>query len=149
MIRLLLFALSTFNLLTYSTGFAQLADRYVHTTRIGGYVHTGYVASSSSVTVEEADFRLILSPGGSALVDLSIEKQPDTPIELRLRDATRYTLLSCRSRTDAPVFVRRLDLRELDNGSYTLDIQIGKKHLTRRLRLVSLNNTEQTVLLED
>lgn len=135
MTRLFLVTMASFTLLSQSIGFAQLADRYV--------------AGSSSITVDQATFRLILSPAGSTLVDLSIEKQPDTTIELRLRDDTRYTLFSCRSRTDAPLFVRRLDLRELDNGTYWLDVRVGKNKLTRKLRLVSLNNTEQTVLLDE
>jgi hypothetical protein len=99
--------------------------------------------------VEKADFRLILTPAGSTLVDLSIEKLPNTPIELRLRDDTRYTLFSHRSRTDAPLFVRRIDLRELDNGTYWLDVQVGKHRTTRKLRLISLNQSEQMVMLED
>ncbi|WP_375447641.1 hypothetical protein [uncultured Fibrella sp.] len=145
MIRLLLVALVSILLLIQSVGFAQFADRYAHTE----YVHTRYVAGSSSITVEKANFRLILSPAGSTLVDLSIEKLPDTPIELRLRDDTRYTLFSCRSRTESPLFVRRIDLRELDNGTYWLDVQVGKNRLTRKLRLVSISNTEQTVMLDE
>ena len=147
MVRLLLVSLASILLLTQSTGFAQLTDKYVYTGHI--YTGSGYVAGSSSITVEEANFRLILSPAGSTLVDLSIEKLPDTPIELRLRDDTRYTLFSCRSRTESPLFVRRMDLRELDNGTYWLDVQVGKTRLTRKLRLFSISNTEQTVMLED
>ncbi len=145
MTRLLHLTLFGLTLFTQSVSFAQFADRYVHT----GYGHTGYAAGSSSVTVEEADFRLILSPAGSTLLDVSIEKRPDTLIELRLRDDNRYTLFACRSRTDAPLFVRRIDLRELDNGTYRLDIQVGNSHTSRKLRLISLSNTEQMVLLED
>ncbi len=135
MIRLLLLTLAGVTLLDQSVSFAQFADKYV--------------ASSSSILVEESDFRLIVTPAGSTLVDLSIEKQPNTPIELRLRDDTRYTLFSHRSRTDAPLFVRRIDLRELDNGTYWLDVQVGKSRTTRKLRLVSLGKAEQTVMMED
>lgn len=129
-----------FSLFMQPAGFAQLAD---------SRNAARYVASSSSVTVDETDFRLILSPAGSTLVDLSIEKLPGTSIELRLRDDTRYTLFSHSSRSDAPLFVRRIDLRELDNGTYWLDVKIGKNRITRKLRLLSISNTEQMVMLDE
>ena len=138
--RFLGFSILCLSLLTQTLGFAQLAARR-NAAR--------YVAGSSSVVVESAASRLILSPAGSTFVDLSIEKLPDTPVELCLRDENRHVLFSQRSRTDAPFYVLRLDLRELDNGTYLLAVRVGNERVTRKIRLISLSRTEQMVVLED
>ncbi len=120
-----------FSLLVCDTGFGQYAHKYV--------------LSSSSAVVEEAAFRLIVTPAGGTLLDLSIEKLPDTPIEVRLRDEHRRVLLTHKSRTDAPLHVLRLDLKELDNGPYQLEVWVGRRYVSRPIRLLTISATEQLI----
>ncbi|MBO0933421.1 hypothetical protein [Fibrella aquatilis] len=122
-----------FSLLALSTSYAQLSETYVN--------------GIGSETIRQEAFTLIITPVGGALLDISIDKNPYANTSIRLRDDQKTTIYTAHSRSDNPLFARRLDLRELDNGTYWLDVWVDKKHVVRRLQLTSVNGEYQAVIL--
>ena len=126
-------AVSSFLLTNLPVGYAQLNELYVN-------------GIGSEIVREEA-FTLIITPVGGTLLDISIDRNPFADTGIQLRDDQKTTLYFAHSQSDNPLFVRRLDLRELDNGTYWLDVWIDKKHVVRRVQLTTINGEYQTVLL--
>ena len=121
------------SLLVLSSSYAQLSETYVN--------------GIGSETIRHEGFTLIISPTDGALLDVSIDKKPYADVSIRIRDDLKTTLFTYHSHSENPLFVQRLNLRELEAGTYWLDIWVDKKHVVRRIQLTSINGDYQAVLL--
>ncbi len=129
------FALTIFTctLLHLSGSYAQLSETYV--------------SGVGSETIREAAFTLIITPVGGAILDVSLDKSPYAHIQPGIRDDQKTTLFTHHSRAENPLFAQRIDLHEMETGTYWLDVWVDKKHIVRRLELASINGEYVAVML--
>ena len=127
------FTAFTFVLLNLSASYAQFSETYV--------------AGIGSETIREAAFTLIITPVVGTVLDISLAKKPCAHVQVRVRDDQKTALFTQHSRADNPLFAQRIDLHELETGTYWLDIWVDRIHIVRRLTLASINGEYVAVML--
>ncbi|MBC8151755.1 MAG: hypothetical protein H7Z72_02485 [Bacteroidetes bacterium] len=80
-------------------------------------------------------------------VEITVEKLPYTPLEIRVRAADRQVICSDKAVRLDQLYRRVLNLSQLESGRYWLEIQVGKQVIRRELRLESADLTYRSLTL--
>ena len=94
-----------------------------------------YDLLSVNELIQDSTFTVSIVSWERQKVEISVEKPATTPLEIRIRTASREMISTDSPPRYAMQYRRVLNLSQLESGRYWLEVQIGKRLIRRELWL--------------